>query len=98
MLGLASERAQMELGDSGFPATPGSGGSWGAVSPGSGPFDACSNLREKLATKMGLKMADATFANGSMTGGGKNETLGSLAGVLGFKASGEIKPGAMTKQ
>jgi xanthine dehydrogenase YagR molybdenum-binding subunit len=98
MLGLPIERVKMELGDSNFPETPGSGGSWGAASSGSGLFDACTNLREKLATKMGIKAADAVFANGNISGGGKSESLGALAGTLGMQASGEIKPGAMAKQ
>ena len=98
MMGLPIERVRMELGDSDYPATPGSGGSWGAASSGSGLFDACTNLRERLATKMGINVADATFANGSLSGTGKSETLGALAGTLGMQASGEIKPGAMAKQ
>ncbi len=98
MMGLPIERVRMELGDSDFPATPGSGGSWGAASSGSGLFDACTNLRDKLAIKMGINLLDATFANGSLSGGGKSETLGALAGTLGMQASGEITPGAMAKQ
>ncbi len=98
MMGLPIDRVRMELGDSNFPATPGSGGSWGAASAGSGLFDACTNLREKLATKMGIKVIEATFANGSISGAGKSETLGALAGTLGIQASGEIAPGAMAKQ
>ncbi len=98
MMGLPIERVRVELGDSNFPATPGSGGSWGAASSGSGLFDACTNLREKLATKMGVKVADATFANGSVSSAGKTETLGELAGTLGIEASGDIAPGAMAKQ
>jgi xanthine dehydrogenase YagR molybdenum-binding subunit len=43
-------------------------------------------------------VADATFAEGRVSSGGKSETLGSLAGVLGLKASGEIKNGAMAKE
>ena len=98
MMGLPIERVRMELGDSDFPATPGSGGSWGAASAGSGLFDACTNLRDKLATKLGIKPPDATFANGNISGAGKSESLGTLAGTLGMQASGEIKPGAMAKQ
>ena len=98
MMGLPMERVRMELGDSDFPATPGSGGSWGAASAGSGLFDACTNLRDKLATKLGIKPPDATFANGNISGAGKSESLGTLAGTLGMQASGEIKPGAMAKQ
>ena len=98
MLGLPMAKVRMQLGDSNFPATPGSGGSWGAASSGSGLFDACTNLRMKLATRLGISAADATFANGSVTGAGKSESLGSLAGTLGVEASGEILPGAMAKQ
>ena len=98
MMGLPMERVRMELGDSDFPATPGSGGSWGAASAGSGLFDACTNLRDKLATKLDIKPPDATFANGNISGAGKSESLGTLAGTLGMQASGEIKPGAMAKQ
>ena len=98
MMGLPIERVRMELGDSDFAATPGSGGSWGAASSGSGLFDACTNLRVKLAEKMGINVADATFANGSLSSAGKTETLGALAGTLGMQASGEITPGAMAKQ
>ena len=98
MMGLPIERVRMEMSDSNFPATPGSGGSWGAASAGSGLFDACTNLREKLATKMSINPLDAVFANGNVTGAGKTESLGALAGTLGIEASGEIKPGAMAKQ
>lgn len=98
MMGLPMEKVRMALGDSDFPATPGSGGSWGAASSGSGLFDACTNLRAKLASKMGVDVLQATFADGSVSGAGKTETLGALAGTLGMTASGEIAPGAMAKQ
>ena len=98
MLGLPMQQVRMQLGDSDFPATPGSGGSWGAASSGSGLFDACTNLRAKLAAKMGINVADAIFANGNVSGAGKSENLGALAGTLGMQASGEISPGAMAKQ
>jgi len=98
MLGLPLARVRMELGDSDFPETPGSGGSWGAASAGSGLFDACVNLRAKLADKLGVKVADATFEGGRVSGGGRSDSLGALAGTLGLEATGEIKPGSMTKQ
>jgi xanthine dehydrogenase YagR molybdenum-binding subunit len=98
MMGLPIERVRMELGDSEFPETPGSGGSFGAASAGSGLFDACTNLREKLARSLGIDVADASFADGRISGGGKSDSLGSLAGTLGLEASGEIKPGDMAKQ
>ena len=97
-LGLPIEQIKMELGDSDFPSTPGSGGSWGAASAGSGLFDACANLREKLAKKLGIKVGDALFEGGRVSAGGKSETLAALAGKNGIKATGEIKPGAMNKK
>ena len=97
-LGLPIEQIKMELGDSDFPSTPGSGGSWGAASAGSGLFDACANLREKLAKKLGIKVGDALFEGGRVSAGGKSETLAALAGKNGIEATGEIKPGAMNKK
>jgi xanthine dehydrogenase YagR molybdenum-binding subunit len=97
-LGVPMEKIRMELGDSNFPSTPGSGGSWGAASAGSGLFDACANLREKLAKKLGVKVEDAVFEGGRISAGGKSETLATLAGKNGLEATGEIKPGAMNKK
>lgn len=98
MLGLPIDRVRMEMGDSDFPATPGSGGSWGAASAGSGLYDACASLRQKLADKLGVKENDATFESGRIVGGGRSATLASLAGARGIEASGEIKPGEMSKK
>ena len=98
MLGLPIEQVRMELGDSALPSTPGSGGSWGAASAGSGLFDACTNLRAKLARKLGVSAAEAKFEMGRVTGAGRSESLGVLAGTLGIEATGEIKPGAMNKK
>ena len=98
MLGLPIEKVRMNLGDSDFPATPGSGGSFGAASAGSGLFDACTNLREILAQKLGIKMSEARFEGGHISGAGRGSSLAALAGVRGLEASGEIKPGSMTKK
>jgi xanthine dehydrogenase YagR molybdenum-binding subunit len=98
MLGLPIERVRMQLGDSDFPETPGSGGSWGPASAGSGLYDACVNLREKLARKAGIAPAEAVFEGGRVAGGGRADSLGALAGPLGMEATGEIKPGAMKKK
>ncbi|CAN5687791.1 xanthine dehydrogenase family protein molybdopterin-binding subunit [soil metagenome] len=98
MLGIAPEQVRMELGDSDFPKTPGSGGSWGAASAGSGLFDACTQLREKLAHKLGIEVSQATFADGRISGAGRADRIGALAGTLGLEATGEIQPGDMAKK
>ena len=102
MLGLPLDKVKMELGDSDFPDTPGSGGSWGAASAGSGLFDACNALREALARKLGVNAASAVFSGGLLhgtdaSGTARSDSLGSLAGTLGLEAKGEIKPGVMSK-
>jgi xanthine dehydrogenase YagR molybdenum-binding subunit len=98
MLGLKPEQVRMELGDSDFPPTAGSGGSFGAASAGSALFDACENLRHKLAQSAGIAPEDAEFADGHVRGGGKSATLAKLAGAAGIEAEGEIEPGTMEKQ
>lgn len=98
MLGLPVSKVSMQLGDSDFPETAGSGGSFGAASSGSALFDACMNLRANLARAAGIAEAQAVFAEGRISGGGKSASLASLAGALGLQADGEIKPGEMDKK
>ena len=56
------------------------------------------NLRAKLARAAGIAEAQAVFAEGRISGGGKSASLASLAGALGLQADGEIKPGEMDKK
>ena len=98
MLGLPMDKVRMELGDSDFPQTPGSGGSWGAASAGSALYDACTNLRSQLAQKLGANLSDVRFADGRISANGRSESIGSLAGTLGLQAEGQIKKGDMAKK
>jgi xanthine dehydrogenase YagR molybdenum-binding subunit len=99
MLGLPISSVRMELGDSDFPETPGSGGSWGAASAGSALYDACCNLRGQIARKLGTSEADVSFADGRATAeNGRSKTLADLAGIQGLQADGEIRKGDMAKK
>ena len=97
LLGLPMERVQVDMGDTDYPAASGSGGSFGAGSAGSALYDACLNLRAKLAAAAGVDPAQASFSGGSIQGQGKAATLASLAGG-GLQADGEIKPGDIRKK
>jgi xanthine dehydrogenase YagR molybdenum-binding subunit len=97
MLGLPVDRVSMQLGDSDFPETAGSGGSFGTASAGSALFDACTNLRTRLSAAAGIDAGHAVFANGQVSGGRTSASLAGLAG-LGMEADGQIKPGEMTKK
>ncbi|MET3381544.1 MULTISPECIES: xanthine dehydrogenase family protein molybdopterin-binding subunit [Variovorax] len=98
MLGLPVQNVRMELGDSDFPETPGSGGSWGAASAGSALFDACTNLRGQLARRLGAKPDEVVFADGRASTRTRCETLGALAGTIGLRADGQIGKGDMGKK
>jgi xanthine dehydrogenase YagR molybdenum-binding subunit len=95
MLGLPLERIDMQLGDSDFAPSSGSGGSFGAASAGSAVFDACQKLRVKLAQTAGIAPDQADFGNGNVSDGGKSVPLQQLAGAEGVDADGEIKPGEL---
>ena len=97
MLGLAPDRIRMELGDTDFPPSSGSGGSFGAGSAGSALYDACMTMREKLLAAANMPMAGAIFADGRITSGNRSATLASLAGAGGMEAMGAIQPGDMHK-
>ena len=97
MLGLPADKVSMQLGDSDFPETAGSGGSFGAASAGSALYDACDKLRAALAQLAGMDPARSIFASGQVTAGGKSVALAGLAGGAGVQADGEIQPGEMAK-
>ena len=94
MLGVPMDRVKVLLGDTNFPTASGSGGSFGAGSSGSALFDACTNLRGKLAKAAGIDPALMSVADGNIIGDGKSATLTSLVGG-GMEADGSIKPGDM---
>ena len=105
---LAAEILQMpiadviiDIGDSDLPPTPGSGGSFGANSAGSGLFDACMNLREALVKQAvadrasplyGLKAKDAGWKEGNIVIGGKKDSPRAVAARSGegITAEGSI--------
>jgi xanthine dehydrogenase YagR molybdenum-binding subunit len=93
MIGLPPERVHVELGDTNLPQASGSGGSFGAASSGSALFDACNNLRAKLARIAGMDPAAARFADGQIESNGRSKSLTSLVGA-GIDADGSIEPGS----
>ena len=76
LLGLPLDKVKMEFGDSDFPATPGSGGLWGAASAGAGLFDACNAVRQALARKLGVTTASATFTDRALAAVASHDGLG----------------------
>lgn len=104
MLGLPPERVVMQLGDSDLPPTAGSGGSFGAASAGSALFDACVQLRDKIARAARLDPQRAVFADARVFDPAQPASAQRLARVAGaatsggIVAEGEIQPGDMMKK
>ncbi|KPF69697.1 xanthine dehydrogenase [Bosea sp. AAP35] len=71
MMGLPIGKVKVELGDSSFPASAGSGGQWGANSATSGVYAACVKLREAVVQKLGFNSADAVFEDGAVKTGNR---------------------------
>ncbi|MGB3739802.1 MAG: aldehyde oxidoreductase molybdenum-binding subunit PaoC [Pontixanthobacter sp.] len=80
-LGVPLDHVSVRLGDSDFPVSSGSGGQWGAASSTAGVYAACMALREKIAAKLGLDEATASFANGKVANGDRAFAL-TEAGAL----------------
>jgi xanthine dehydrogenase YagR molybdenum-binding subunit len=59
-LGVPVSDVTVELGDSRFPASPGSGGSWGAASSSAAVHDACEALKAKIAQTNEPRALEAT--------------------------------------
>ena len=98
MLGLPTAQVRMEMGDSDFPETAGSGGSFGAASSGSALFDACSQLRAKLAKAAGMVPSSVVLAGGKISDGARSAALTTLVGARGLEAEGSIEPGEMDEK
>lgn len=97
MLGLALDAVEVRLGDTSLPASPGSGGSFGANSSTAGTYAACFALRDLLAKKAGFG-ADALFAEGMVSAGGRSVSLRQLAAAGPVRAEDRMSYGDLTKR
>ena len=98
MLGLPMDKVTVLMGDTTFPETWGSGGSWGAQSSGSAVYMACEDLRAKLIQAAGVDPAAARFHEGRLVAGDRSFSLAELAAGKPVEAFGDIEPGALFKQ
>lgn len=98
MMGLPMDKVRVLMGDTDFPKASGSGGSFGANSAGSALYNACMNLRAKMALSAGVDPAEATFRNGALISKNASRPLVGLVGPAGLSADGEINSGDMRKE
>ena len=98
MLGVAIDDIDVQLGDSEFPVSAGSGGQLGANSATAGVYAACVLLREQLAQRAGFNASDAIFENGRISAGNRSVSLAETAGPTGLSAEDKIEFGSLSKR
>jgi xanthine dehydrogenase YagR molybdenum-binding subunit len=102
-IGLPPQAITIELGNSDFPETTGSGGSLGAGSACSAVFNACVGLREAITQAAvtdahsplyGAAASDIVFRDGRVIIGNVSQPLSDIAArSSGLTATGTIEPG-----
>ncbi len=102
-LGLPLSAIEVRLGDSQFPRTAGSGGSWGAASAGSAVHNACETLKQKILMSAreaaespfhGLNNGQTDFVNGQIRAGNRSVGLAELINRIapqGLDAHGAVE-------
>ena len=82
MLGVPMEAVTVNLGDSNFPASSGSGGQWGGNNSTAGVYAACQKLRDEVAQKLGSNSTEVHFADGQVQMGDRRIPLAEAAGGM----------------
>ncbi len=98
MLGLPLEKVLVQLGDSTFPVSAGSGGQWGANSSTAGVYAACVKLREAVANKLGFDPQNAVFADGNVSADGRSAPLTDAAAAGTLSAEDTIEFGDLQEK
>ncbi|TBY10389.1 aldehyde oxidoreductase molybdenum-binding subunit PaoC [Rhizobium laguerreae] len=97
MMGVTIDKVAVQLGESRFPVSAGSGGQFGANSSTSGVYAACVKLRETIAKKLGFNSEDIVFENGEVRSGNRSVPLAEAAGPDGLVGEDTIKWGELTE-
>lgn len=97
-MGVPLDKVVVRLGDSSFPVSAGSGGQWGGNCSTAGVYAACMKLREAVAQKLGLNVAEAVFADGEVRSGARGVPLAQAAGEDGLVAEDLIDFGDLGRK
>lgn len=97
MMGIGVDKVDVQLGDSRFPVSAGSGGQFGANSSTSGVYAACIKLREAVARKLGFNSAEVVFEDGKVRSGNRAVPLAEAAGPDGLVGEDTMTWGDLTE-
>lgn len=98
VMGLPMEAVSIELGDSRYPVSAGSGGQWGAASATAGVYAACVALRTAIAERLGAEEAELTFEDGMVRSGNTSTPLGEVGGGREIAAEDSIEFGSFRSE
>ncbi|MDM0015494.1 aldehyde oxidoreductase molybdenum-binding subunit PaoC [Variovorax sp. J22P168] len=97
-LGVPLKDVRVQLGDSAFPVSAGSGGQWGGNNSTAGVYAACMKLREAVAKALAMPPGEAEFSDSMVRAGGRVVALGKAAGTNGLVAEDGIEYGDLDKK
>jgi xanthine dehydrogenase YagR molybdenum-binding subunit len=109
-MGVPPGMVEVRLGDTNFPRTAGSGGSWGAASSATALLNACNDLKAKLVEAArthdasplrGMSAENAEFSGGALQMGEGREPLAGLMSRIapdGIIGEGSVSRGEAYKQ
>jgi xanthine dehydrogenase YagR molybdenum-binding subunit len=103
-LGLDPNAIAVRLGDTDYPKTCGSGGSFGAGSTGTAVSKACASIRDTIIERaarldsdwVGVNSGDLRIESGNAVVAGRSLALGAILDAIGgdsFKGKGQVEPG-----
>jgi xanthine dehydrogenase YagR molybdenum-binding subunit len=98
MMGVGLDKVVVQLGDSRFPVSCGSGGQWGGNSSTAGVYAACVKLREAVAQKLGFDPTKAAFADGQVKAGNRSVSIAKAAGANGLVTEDAMEYGDLDKK
>jgi xanthine dehydrogenase YagR molybdenum-binding subunit len=98
MMGVPIEKVTVQLGDSTFPVSAGSGGQFGANNATAGVYAACVKLREEVTQRLGFNSEDAVFADGQVRAGNRAVLLGAAAAEGDIVAEDAIEYGDLDER
>ena len=98
MLGLPLACVRVELGDSAFPVSAGSGGQFGGNCSTAGVYAACMKLRDAIIETLGFDAETSTFANGAVTSEGETVSLSDVVTDGEIVAEDTIEFGALAQE
>ena len=98
VLGLDPADVEVRLGDSDYPKTAGSGGSFGAGSATSAAVLACEDVIAELARRMNAAPDELELKDGCVTAAGRSVPIGDLVRDRPIDGHGASRPGQQAKR